>query len=251
MAAIFMGVLLMTYIGEGGGILSYLAIGGTAFVIAYSGPGPRTQVLGSLWSVWGISVGMIIRAALTLLWREHSYRTLAEEFQAPFAAMLELMRRTDNGSDTPRRTAARIRVLRSIQVMLGVANDALLEGPTSGIDPHSLLDALHTLLRLTFMLGRANLPGVAGESPVSAPILNAISCRFETWRNRLQAEAENGIIRPAPLRRMIREAAVPSFDSNSEPDGSRSLSIRTEADRLLIDLTLMLEHQLSAISLTD
>jgi len=248
MAAIFMGVLPMTYIGEGGGILSYLAIGGTAFVIAYSGPGPRTAVLGSLWSVWGISVGMIIRAALTLMWREHPYRTLAEEFQAPFAAMLELMRPTDNGSDTPRRTAAGIRVLRSIQVMLGVADDALLEGHTSGIDPHNLLDALHTLLRLAFMLGRANLPSIAGESAISAPTLNAIRFRFETWQNNLQAEGESGIIGPAPLRRMIREAAVPSF--NSEPDGPRSPSIRTEADRLLADLTLTLERQLSAISLS-
>jgi hypothetical protein len=249
MAAIFIGVLLMTYIGEGGGILSYLAIGGTAFVIAYSGPGPRTEVLGSLWSVWGISVGMIIRAALTLVWREHSYRTLAEEFQRPFAAMLELIRLTDNASDTPRRTVARIGVLRSILAMLEVANDALLEGRSSGIDPGNLIEALHHLLCITFLLGRAELSSIAGESPVSAPTLNAIRSRFETWHKRLEAETDIGIIRPAPLRRMIREPAVPLVDS--EPDGSRSISIRTEVDRLLVNLTLLLEHQLSAISLTD
>ena len=69
MAAIFVGTMLMAYIGEGGGILSYLAIGGTAFVIGYGGPGPRADVLGSIWSIWGISLGMIVRAVVSLLWR--------------------------------------------------------------------------------------------------------------------------------------------------------------------------------------
>ena len=41
MVATFVGVLVMAYIGEGGGLLSYLSIGGTAFVIAFSGLGPR------------------------------------------------------------------------------------------------------------------------------------------------------------------------------------------------------------------
>ncbi|MGH8014070.1 MAG: hypothetical protein ACREQ4_16390 [Candidatus Binataceae bacterium] len=93
MAAIFAGVLVMAYIGESGGILSYLAIGGTAFVIAYSGPGPRSDVIGSIWSVWGISLGMIIRAVVSLMWPEHAPRTLAEQFQAPLAPMVELLRR--------------------------------------------------------------------------------------------------------------------------------------------------------------
>jgi hypothetical protein len=251
MAAIFTGVLLMAYIGEGGGILSYLAIGGTAFVIAYSGPGPRSDVLGSLWSVWGISVGMIIRAALTLLWREHSYRTLADEFQAPFAAMLELIRGTDNASNAPRRTAARLRVLRSIQVMLGVANDALLEGRTAGIDPNNLIEALDTLLRLTFMLSRRDLVTILGEPAVSPSVMNALSSRFEVWLKKLQAETEVAVIRPAPLRRMIREAVVPRLDSISEPDEPRSVSTRTEADRLIVNLILLLEQQLSAISLAQ
>jgi hypothetical protein len=46
--AIFIAIALMTYIGEGGGELSYLAIGGTAFVIALSAPGQRTEMVGSI-----------------------------------------------------------------------------------------------------------------------------------------------------------------------------------------------------------
>ena len=251
MVVIFLGVLLMAYIGEGGGILSYLAIGGTAFVIAYSGPGPRSDVLGSLWSVWGISVGMIIRAALTLLWREHPYRTLAEEFQAPFAAILELVGGTEAALNLARRSAAMMRVERSIQVMLGVANDALLEGRSAGIDPNNLIEALDTMLRLAFVLDRPDLRTIQDEQAVSPSVTNALRSRLELWLARLDAETASGVISPAPLRRMILEAVVPPLDSVAAPDELRCLSesTRTEVDHRIIRLTQMLERQLSAISL--
>jgi hypothetical protein len=239
------GTLLMTYIGEGGGILSYLAIGGTAFVIAYSGPGPRSDVLESIWSVWGISFGMIIRAALTLLWREHSYRTLAEEFETPLAALLELIHTTEDTSNTPRRTAATMRVAESIQAMLGVANDALLEGRSAGIDPNNLIDSLDTLLRLALMFSRADL-GTA----VSASVTDAIRWRLEAWLEKLTAEIESGMISPAPLRRMILEGAGPALDSNATSrETAPEASFQREVDRRVIALTRTLEHQLSAISL--
>lgn len=250
MAVIFMGVFVMAYVGEGGGILSYLAIGGTAFVIAYSGPGPRSDVLGSLWSVWGISVGMIIRAALTLLWREHSYRTLAEEFQAPLAAILKLSRGSEGASDVSRRTAARTRVVRSVQVMLGVANDALLEGRSAEIDPDKLLEALETLLHLAFLLSPPTSLTIKNETAISPSLTNAIRLRFEAWLEKLSAETESGSISPAPLRRMILETVVPPLDSTLAPaeSRSRSESTPTPLDRRIMDLILLLEEQLSAIS---
>jgi len=250
MAAIFMGVLLMAYVGEGGGILSYLAIGGTAFVIGYSGPGPRGDVLDSIWSIWGISVGMIIRAGVTLLWREHSYRTLAEEFQAPFAAIVELIRLTNDASDVPRRVEARTKVVNAIQVILGVANDALLEGRRAGIDANNLIEALDTLLRLAFILGPPE-QATDGEPAISAIVTDAIRFRFQTWLEKLNAETECGVISPAPLRRMVLEAAVPPLDGIMGPDESIASQspLRAKADRRIINLMLLLEDKLSAISL--
>jgi hypothetical protein len=250
MIVVFMGVLLMAYVGEGGGILSYLAIGGTAFVIAYSGPGPRSDVLDSIWSIWGISFGMIIRAGVTLLWREHPYRTLAEEFQAPFAAILELIRSTDDSSDLARGIRARMKVVNSIQVILGVANDALLEGRSAGIDANILIEALDTLLRLAFILGRPER-ATEREPAISAAITNAARLRFESWLEKLSAETESGAISPAPLRRMVLETTAPPLDQMMGPDestASRSL-IQTEADRRVINLMLLLEKKLGTISL--
>lgn len=91
MTAIFIGVLLMTYVGEGGGQLSYLAIGATAFVIAFSGPGPRPDIVGSIWTIWGISLGMIIRAVVSMVSIERPNRTLAEEIERPLNALVKLV----------------------------------------------------------------------------------------------------------------------------------------------------------------
>jgi hypothetical protein len=51
-------------------------IGGTALVIALSAPGSRTEVVGSIWTIWGISLGMIVRAVVSVVWRELMNRTL-------------------------------------------------------------------------------------------------------------------------------------------------------------------------------
>ena len=251
--AIFMGVLLMAYVGEGGGILSYLAVGGTAFVIAYSGPGPRSGMAGSLSSVWGISVGMTIRAAVSLIWSEHSPRTLAEEFQPLLAAMLELVQGAKTASSAARRNAALVRVVKSIQVMLGVASDALLEGRRAGIDPNNLIDALETLLRLAFVLGSLNLSTIGGESVVSLPVSSGLSARLEAWLDKLSMDTESGKIGPAPLRRMISDSPVPSLELMVEPGGSRAASPSglTEADSRIINLTLLLQKQLEAISRSE
>jgi hypothetical protein len=118
------GAALMTYIGEGGGALSYLAIGGTAFVIAFSAPGLRTDMVGSIRTIWGISLGMIIRAVVSVVWREHMNRTLAEEFERPLAALVRLTRSAS--LEEHEIVAAEMAIITGVQAMLTVATDAQL-----------------------------------------------------------------------------------------------------------------------------
>src|SRR5262249_24319290 len=117
--AVSVGALAMAYIGQGGGLLSYLSIGGTAFVIAFSGPGPRSDVFGSIWTIWGISFGMLIRAAVSLVWRERASRTLVEEFQAPLEAILEILTPAhDDGPDAEAIGKAELNLIGGITEML-------------------------------------------------------------------------------------------------------------------------------------
>ena len=254
MGAIFAGTLLMAYIGEGGGILSYLSIGGTAFVIGYGGPGPRADVLGSIWSIWGISLGMIIRAAVSLLWREQASRTLAEQFQAPLAAMLELMEEGDGPEAKRRRAAAGMATIAGIAMMLTVANDAMLEGRSAEIDGDQLVNALDTLCRLAFAIDNLvcfDAAGTVESAADSDGLIDAIRVRLESWLQSLRDQTDSGVVSRAPLRQMVAEAKVPELRLLLSERHSLAPMINTSYGTVaghVIRLTQRLEHQLAAVS---
>jgi hypothetical protein len=253
LGAIFVGTLLMAYVGEGGGILSYLAIGGTAFVIGYGGPGPRADVLGSLWSIWVISLGMIIRAVISLLWRERASRTLAEQFQAPLVAMLELVKAGGGGDDTRRRVGAERAAAAGIAMMLTVANDAMLEGGGAEIDGDRLVNALDTLRRLAFALSNLARAGPARAATIgvgmSAQLMDAIRMRLESWLGSLRDQTESGVASRAPLRKMVAEANAPELRllSSEKLGGEIDRLYATAAERV-IRLTETLQRQLATVS---
>ena len=233
MLAIFIGVALMTYIGEGGGELSYLAIGGTAFVIAFSAPGPRTEMVGSIWAIWGISLGMIIRAVVSVVWREHMNRTLAEEFERPLAALVTLTRSAS--LEEHEIVAAEMVIIMGVQAMLTVATDAQLEGRSAGIDARNLVDALDTTRRLAFALGNLS---TAERGPERDDFDTAIRERLESWLASLQAQLEPGQLNIAPLRMMVATATTPDLVAVDDP-----------AREHIARLMLTLDAQLRTISL--
>jgi hypothetical protein len=233
MLAIFIGVGLMTYIGEGGGELAYLAIGGTAFVIAFSAPGPRLDMVGSIWTIWGISLGMILRAVASVVWREHMNRTLAEEFERPLAALVTLTRGAS--LDEHEIVAAEMVTITGVQAMLTVATDAQLEGCSAGIDARNLLDALDTTRRLAFALG--NLSAAERGSRLD-DFDTAIRERLESWLGGLRAQLEPGQLNIAPLRTMVANAITRDL-----------LAVDDPAREHIARLMLTLDAQLRMISL--
>ncbi len=233
MLAIFIGIALMTYIGEGGGELSYLAIGGTAFVIAFSAPGPRTEMVGSIWTIWGISLGMIIRAVVSIVWREHMNRTLAEEFERPLAALVTLTRSAS--LEEHEIIAAEMVIITGVQTMLTVATDAQLEGRSAGIDARNLVDALDTTRRLAFALGNLS---TAERGPERDNFDTAIRERLESWLASLRAQLEPGQLNTAPLRTMVATSMTPDLIAVDHP-----------AREHLARLMLTLDAQLRMISL--
>jgi hypothetical protein len=227
MLAIFIGIVLMTYIGEGGGELSYLAIGGTAFVIAFSAPGPRTEMVGSFWTIWGISLGMIIRAVVSVVWREHMNRTLAEEFERPLAALVTLTR--SRRLDEQEIAAAEMAIIMGVQAMLTVATDAQLEGRSAGIDARNLVDALDTTRRLAFALGNLS----AAERFERDDFDNSVRQRLESWLTNLCAQLEPGQLNIAPLRTMVATAMTPDLIAVDDPAREHIASLMLTLDAQL------------------
>src|SRR6516162_2247661 len=204
LAAIFISVLLMTYLGEGGGQLSYLAIGATAFVIAFSGPGPRPDMVGSIWTIWGIGLGMIIRAIVSAVSIEAPNRTLAEEIERPLNCLAALV--PDSGQAGV--AAADLEVITGIEDMLEVAADAKLQGRSSGIDASNLVDALDTMRRLAFAMG--NLAHERGAAADFREFDAAARSRIESWRASIRSQLE-GHLTEAPLRKMVSSAVGPDL----------------------------------------
>ncbi len=251
-AAIFLGLLPMTYVGESGGQLSYLAIGGTAFVIAFSGPGPRPDMFDTIWTIWGISFGMIVRAVVSALWPEHSNRTLAEEFVRPLQALLELVPRVATAAE-PAPGAAEMQIVRGIQEMLSVAVDAQLQGRSSGIDARSLVDALDTMRRLGFTLSnaatRSDQTVMNSAFSVRDAFYPALRERIESWLAALQAQLQPGQLNIVPLRRMVGAAGAPDLQAAlAELRAASSSSIISRADHVT-ELVAELENHLASVSL--
>ncbi len=213
MAAVFAGCLIMAYIGQGGGLLSYLSIGGTAFVIAFSGPGPRNDAFASIWTIWGISFGMLLRAAVSMVWREWPRRTLVEEFQPPLQALLMLVsaahRRDFSAAQIE---AAGMALIGGVREMLAVANDAQLEGRGAGIDAANLVDTLDTLRRIGFILSNeASLPASFAQAAADQSLYAALHARFADWLESLRVQEADGVPSLAPLREMVMNCAAPDL----------------------------------------
>jgi len=241
LAAIFIGILLMTYLGEGGGQLSYLAIGATAFVIAFSGPGPRPDMVGSIWTIWGISVGMIIRAIVSAVSIEAPNRTLAEEIARPLNGLAALLPK----SGLAEVAGADLEVITGIEDMLEVAADAQLQGRSSGIDASNLVDALDTMRRLAFAMG--NLARQA-SAPVDFKEFDAaVRSRIESWRTSIRSQLEERLAE-APLRTMVSSAVGPDLAVLLQSQPGDEMAADREHVAGLINV---LERQLATVRLND
>jgi hypothetical protein len=213
MLAIFAGIILISYVGEGGGELSYLAIGGTAFVIGFSGPGPRREMVGSIWTIWGISFGMIVRALVSTFWQEHANRTLAEEFERPIAALVTLARSQKEYDPGEIAMAAAV-ILSSTQEILSVATDAQLQGHTTGVDASNLVEALDTMMRLAFALGNLEAGG-------HHEFDSRLRAELESWLVSLRFQLEPMQLQVAPLRTMVATEPVYAAETRAPDDLAR------------------------------
>jgi hypothetical protein len=190
-------------------------------------------MVGSIWTIWGISLGMIIRAAVSVVWREHMNRTLAEEFERPLAALVTLTRSAS--LEEHEIVAAEMAIITGVQAMLTVATDAQLEGRSAGIDVRTLVDALDVTRRLAFALG--NLSAVE-RRPDRDDFDTAIREHLQSWVESLRAQLEPSQLNIAPLRTMVANAITRVPIAVDDP-------VREHVARLM----LTLDAQLGMISL--
>jgi multidrug resistance protein MdtO len=195
--AIFIGTTIMAYIGQGGGLFAYISIGGTVFLIALSGVMPRDDVFASLWTIWGIMLGMAVRAIISMIWREHPSRTLVEQFEPLLEDLRTLVAAKLEQPNTSTIAIAADGAVHRVTELLAIVHDTKMEGRTAEIEPSGLLSVLESLLSFT---------RIAIAETAEKADCEKIFRQIGVWCDFLRRTARQRHIPAAPLRTMIRSA---------------------------------------------
>jgi uncharacterized membrane protein YccC len=149
LAAFFVVLFLCAYLSLSSGRLAYAGLqAGISFVVAYAALSPSTDFYAPLWRVWGIFLGLVIVMLVFLLIApEYAGKALTPRLQAILQGALELLR---PAADLSEQQVQEINIEVTLQQtqVLGVAEDARLEGRHSSINPDHVIEAAGTLRRI-------------------------------------------------------------------------------------------------------
>ena len=153
LAAFFVVLFLAAYVGLSSGQLAYAGQqAGTSFIVAYAALSPNADFYTPLWRVWGIFLGLIIVTAVFLLVApEYAGKALVPRLKAILQGALELLRPTADLTEQ-RVQQLNLEVTLLLTQMLGIAEDARLEGRHSDLDPDRVIEAAGTLRHIVHRL---------------------------------------------------------------------------------------------------
>ena len=210
LAAFFVVLFICAYVSLSSGRLAYAGQqGGLSFVIAYASLSPNANFYEPLWRVWGIFLGLIIVTLVFLLVTpEYAGKAIVPRLRRILHSTLELL------PPAAGLTAQRVQeidmdvTLQLIQ-LLGIAEDARMEGRHSGIVPDRIIEAAGTLRRIVHRLsgiatGRLVIPQPALPAEIQAARAaceTALRYHLQSWLEVLEDEQ-------GPDRRRIVEVAA-------------------------------------------
>jgi uncharacterized membrane protein YccC len=153
LTAFFVVLFLCAYVSLSSGRLAYAGQqGGVSFVSVYAALSPSADFYEPLWRVWGIFLGLIIVTTVFLLVApEYAGKALGQRLKAILQGALELMRPAAALTE-PRMQEINMEVTLQLTQVLGIAEDARLEGRHSGVDPDRVIEAAATLRRIVHRL---------------------------------------------------------------------------------------------------
>jgi uncharacterized membrane protein YccC len=145
-AAFFVVFFICAYVGLSSGRLAYAGQqGGVSFVSVYAALSPSANFYEPLWRVWGIFLGLVIVTFVFLLVApEYAAKAIAPRLTGLLRATLELLR-PGAGLTEERVQEIDMQATLHVRELLGVAEDARLEGRHSGVDPNRVIEAAGTL----------------------------------------------------------------------------------------------------------
>ena len=207
--AFFVVLFVAAYVGLSSGRLAYAGQqAGVSFVVAYAALSPNADFYTPLWRVWGIFLGLIIVTLVFLLVApEYAGKTLAPRVGRILRAALELLRPAAGLTDQ-RVQELDMQVTLHLTQLLGIAEEAQVEGQRSGVNPDRVVEAAGTLRRIVHRLsGIASARLAVSQPPLPAELQAARDALETGLRHHLQSLLDVVEQKPGPDPRRIADVA--------------------------------------------
>jgi uncharacterized membrane protein YccC len=149
--AVFVVFYVSAYSSLSSGRVAYAAKQiGTTFAIVFTGLSPSVDIYGPLWRIWGILLGTVVVAIVFfLLWPEYAGDALLPRLCKVIRATLTLAQGCSTAANTEDEIQqASSETMRILAEILGVADDAQVEGRTSLVNHNSIVEAAGILRRI-------------------------------------------------------------------------------------------------------
>jgi uncharacterized membrane protein YccC len=189
--AIFMVFYVSAYCSLTSGRVAYAGKQiGTTFALIFTDLSPSVDIYGPLWRIWAILLGTFIVAIVTLiLWPEYAGDSLLPRLRKVIRDTLALAPGGSAVNSEDQIQQANSETMRILAEILGVADDAEVEGRTSMVNHNAILEAAGALRRVANRLawiatGRIISPAPSLDANTEAQrdaVFIAICRQLRSW----------------------------------------------------------------------
>jgi len=164
----------------------------TAFTLTFAGLTPTTAIEEPLYRIWGIILGVVVVGLVFFtIWPEYASDSLLPRLRKAFRDTLDLIPGTPVSFSQAKLDAISDDITRTLYELLGVVDDARLEGSRSRIDPGAVVDATGQLRRIAHRFARIDAERLLHDIPPLTPesaarldeFLAAVHLRLKGWLN--------------------------------------------------------------------
>jgi hypothetical protein len=167
---------------------------GTTFVLVFAGLSPSEQIYEPLWRIWSVILGVIVTAVVFLImWPEYAGETMPPRLKKLLGLNLNLIPMRGASIGDAAIDEIETDLTNTLSELLGIADDARLEGPRCGVNSDSMIDAAGSLRRIAHRLGaiavgRQVLPPLSAETQAARDLVGeTFARRLLDWREYFDA----------------------------------------------------------------
>lgn len=171
MIAVFVVFYISSYSSLGSARIAYAGKQiGTTFALVFAGLAPSVDIYEPLWRIWSILLGTLVAGTIDfIVWPEYAGDSLLPRLRSVVGETLALAPGGAAAETEDEIQQANSNTMRLLAEILGVADDAQLEGRTSLVDHNAIVEASSFLRRIANRLSYIANGRIAAPSPLLDP----------------------------------------------------------------------------------